>query len=42
MLTKEEKVFLLQLLDQIAVRGVAAKTMIIVIMGKLAEEEDDN
>ena len=41
MFTKEEKAFLLQLLDQVSVRGVAAKTMVIVIMGKLAEKEDD-
>ena len=36
MLAKEEKVFLLQLLDQVNVSGVAAKTMVVVIMGKLS------
>ena len=36
MLTKEEKAFLLQLLDQVNVSGVAAKTMVVVIMGKLS------
>ena len=42
MLTKEEKAFLMEILDQIAVRGVEAKTMVLVIMGKLAEEEEDD
>jgi len=37
MLTKEEKAFLLQLLDQVNVSGVVAKTMVVVIMGKLAD-----
>lgn len=36
-LTKEEKAFLLQLLDQVNVSGVAAKTMVVVIMGKLSD-----
>jgi hypothetical protein len=40
MFTKEEKVFLLQLLDQVNVSGLANKTMVIVIMRKLADEED--
>ncbi len=40
MFTKEEKVFLLQLLDQVNVSGVAAKTMVIVIMEKLSHEKD--
>ena len=37
MFTKEEEVFLLQLLDQVNVSGVAAKTMVVVIMGKLSD-----
>lgn len=40
-LTKEEQAFLLQILDQVSVRGVAAKTMVIVIMEKLSEEVPD-
>ena len=36
MLTKEEKMFLFELLDQIAVRGIEAKTKVIVLMGKLS------
>ena len=39
-LTKEERAFLLQLLDQVNVSGVANKTMVVVIMGKLANEKD--
>ena len=42
MLTKEEKAFLLQLLDQVNVTGIAAKTMVVVIMGKLANEKDSS
>ena len=37
MLTKEEKAFLLEILDQVGVRGLAAKTMVVIIMGKLAD-----
>ena len=37
MFTKEEKVFLLEILDQISVRGVVAKTMVVIIMGKLSD-----
>ena len=37
MFTKEEEAFLLQLLDQVNVSGVAAKTMVVVIMGKLSD-----
>ena len=40
MLTKEEKAFLLEILDQSNVRGLAGKTMVVIIMGKLANEED--
>lgn len=40
MLTKEEKAFLYDILDQTNVRGLAAKTMVVIIMGKLANEED--
>ena len=38
-LTKEEKKFLFELLDQINVSGVEAKTKVLVLMGKLSEEE---
>ena len=37
MLTKEEKAFLLEILDQTNVRGLAGKTMVVIIMGKLAD-----
>ena len=40
MLTKEEKAFLFELLDQITVRGIEAKAKVLVLMGKLADEED--
>jgi len=40
MLTKEEKAFLLEILDQTNVRGLAGKTMVVIIMGKLANEKD--
>lgn len=40
MLTKDEKVFLLEILDQTNVRGLAGKTMVVIIMEKLANEED--
>jgi len=40
MLTKDEKNFLLELLDQVSVRGIVAKTTVIVIMEKLANEKD--
>ena len=36
MFTKEEKAFLYDILDQSNVRGLAGKTMVVVIMGKLA------
>ena len=39
MLTKEEKTFLYNLLDQVSIRGVTAKAMVLVIMGKLADED---
>lgn len=42
MLTKEEKAFLLEILDQVNVRGMANKTMVVVIMGKLSEEDDED
>ena len=41
-LTKEEKKFLFELLDNITIRGIEAKAMVIVIMGKLSEEEEDD
>ena len=37
-LTQEEKAFLLEILDQVSIRGIEAKLMIVSIMGKLAEE----
>ena len=40
-LTKEERLFLLEILDQVRVGGIAAKTMVVVIMGKLNEEAPD-
>ena len=36
MLTKEEKKFLFELLDQITVRGIEAKAKVLVLMGKLS------
>ncbi len=42
MLTKEEKAFLLQVLDQVTVSGVQAKAMVVNIMVKLAIEEEDD
>ena len=42
MLTKEEKAFLYDILDQSNVRGLAGKTMVVIIMGKLANEEDSD
>ena len=41
MLTKEEKKFLFDLLDQINVSGIEAKTKVLVLMGKLSEEDSD-
>ena len=40
-LTKEERFFLLEILDQVRGGGIAAKTMVVVIMGKLSEEVPD-
>lgn len=39
MLTQEEKAFLLQVLDQVTVSGVAAKAMVVNIMVKLGTPE---
>ena len=41
MLTKEERKFLFDLLDQINVSGVEAKAKVLVLMGKLNEEVPD-
>ena len=41
MLTKEEKAFLYDMLDQITVRGIEAKAKVLVLMGKLSEEDAD-
>lgn len=38
MLTREELTFLYQLLDQITVRGLPNKQVVLVIMAKLAQE----
>jgi len=40
MLTKNEKNFLLEILDQVSVRGIVNKTMVVVIMEKLSHEKD--
>lgn len=40
MFTKDEKNFLLEILDQVSVRGIEAKTMVVVIMGKLADSSN--
>jgi hypothetical protein len=39
MLTKEEKKLLFEILDQLPVRGIEAKAKVLVIMGKLKDEE---
>lgn len=40
MFTKEEKAFLYDILDQTNVRGLTRKTLLVIIMGKLANEKD--
>jgi len=39
-LTDQERKFLLQLLDQVTVRGVQSKALVIQLMLKLEEEDD--